>query len=235
MCIEWPCKSKQQVIGFWCNNDVKTRDGHAMNFRKLPLKVNYLPKPCVQNNCIIRMLWINNDIREFQAKEFFPYISINGVFSLELMVYPMKPIQHRNWEIKEIISNKYKIGLSDLKEQSFSKGTNMMVTIDLKKRIWIKDIDSINKVLLFSKYKDKEDQWLVDRENSVLKIENRKASLNDLSEFCSFTILMDRAYNFSYKNWYLRTIKETATEIENKKEVVKTKYIGMLDLESKIP
>lgn len=235
MCIEWvSTNSKIQRIGFWCNNSATSREAVIANFKHIPCKIQYLPNQCVSNTSIIRFVYSELDDKDIIIPGYFPYLSINGLFKLDFIAYPSKAIKHKSWEIKELINDNYFLTLN---KDTFGQQIRMSVTINIDKKIYLKDMDmSEGKSFIFGRYNEALGQWSFDPDAYVnIDRDQRTAVFKDYSDINTFTLLIDKKSLFPYKSWYLRTkqIQKECYDYEANRSELKTCYIARLDLDSK--
>ncbi len=235
MCIEWNSnKSKVMRIGFWCNNVATSREATIANFKNIPCKIQYLPSQIVSNTAIVRFVYTEIDERDLIRSSYLPYISLNGMFKLDIISYPPKVITHKTWEMKETIGDSSTY-IQPLIKETFGQQIRMTVTINLDKKIFLKDLDE-GKSLIFGRYNEDSQQWIIVKDNTViLDKEQRTATFKDYSEINTFTLLLDKKYIYPYKSWYLRTVlnQREVIDFNTKKKELRTVYIGKLDIESK--
>lgn len=236
MCIEWASnESKSFKIGFWCNNVGTSREAMVGNFKTIPCKIQYLPNQCLSNPSIIRFVHTEINERDFTENEYFPYISINGMFKLDFISYPPKVTSHKLWEMKELISDESSY-IQALSKETFGQQIRMTVTLNIDKKIYLKDFENDGKNFIFGRYNEDSKTWLVDPDHTVLlDKEQRTATFKDYSEINTFTLLINKKYLFPYKSWYLRTVirQREVVDINTNKSELKTLYIAKLDIESK--
>lgn len=212
-CGEWSNKSNSEKLGFWINTDVKYRDTQT-KFKQIPIQIITFAKILVNSQTIIRFYWNKNDIREFQKKEYTPYISISGIFHIDHLVYPKTSQTARNWKIRELVGNKYKYSLLENKESNLANHRNQY-KIDLSPNIYIKDLENV----LIGKYEEDKGSWsLIDNAMPDF-LKDKKVIRFYSNEMANFSILLERRIFFPYKSWYLRTIDEKTAilDLESKK------------------
>lgn len=235
MCIEWvDSTSKVYRIGYWCNNIGTSREAVIGNFKYIPCKIQYLPNQCVSNTSIIRFVYSEIDEREYIQNDYFPYITINGIFKLTFLNYPQKTIAHKTWEMKEIIGDSESY-IQSLAKETFGQQIRMTVTISIDEKVFLSDLNE-KKGLVFGRYNEDSQSWLIDEDNIVtLDKELRTAIFKDYSEINTFTLLLNKKHLYPYKSWYFRSVlsQKEILNIKNNKKELKTLYVGKLDLESK--
>jgi len=237
MCIEWNSPSKNFRIGYFCNNENKQREISIMNFRYIPCKLLFLPKQCSINASIIRFVYTNYDETDFVQQEYFPYISINGLFKIDFLKYPPKVYTHGKWETKEMITQVQKIELINHKE-GYTQQAKMTVETTLNKELFLNGLGDTIPVF-FGTFDEKSNRWNVDTENLV-KLETdeiskqNKAIYGDLVDITSYRLLLDKKYLYPYKNWYLRTVvrQSSVLNYDTNKTENKTLYVARLDIET---
>lgn len=217
---EYSNNSGNIQLVFWANNLVHNNAYRAVStkFRNMPISIYELNKHFVTRYSIIRVLWYNNDIREYLYNKkgieaYTPYMSISGSFIIDELVYPSNPQLKGTWEIREFIGNKYKP--LDGPEGGFTKNVKMRYKLDINPKINLKDIDNVNVGL----YDQSTGKWILQQDITYKKHE-RNVILNT-SELGIYSILLERKINFPYLNWYLRCI------IKNEQ------LVALLDITSK--
>lgn len=242
MCIEWPSPEKGLIIGFFCNNENKQREASVVNFRHIPCKVYFLPKQCSIHASILRFIYTKFDENDFVRNEYFPFISVNGMFRVDFISYPPKVISQGKWDVKELITDLKIIELSTPKE-GFTQQTKMSVKIYFDQKLHIKDFGDVkdNKVpFYFGTYNRKKSKWQVDTEKPVT-LETDELSnetffnYNDYGDLHSFSLFIDKKQLLPYKYWYLRTVVRQVEVLNYDSNQIekKTLYIARLDLHSK--
>lgn len=208
--IDWSNKAGNIKLGFWINSnfDSKYRETSS-KFTYINSQIISFPKTLIQNASIVRCFYCKNDLREFQKNEFCPYISISGIFFIDQILYPQRISSIRNWEIKEVIGNKYKL-LQENKENALLQTIKIRYKIELNKNVFIKNLDHI----LIGKYHEESSNWTFDNIDNVEFNKENKSVYFYLNELIPYSILLERKIFFPYKSWYLRCLNENTAVLE---------------------
>jgi hypothetical protein len=224
---EWANRSNSVKLGFWIN----TQKGSLSlwtKFKNINLTLSSLPKS-MNDKTLLRVYWMKQDIREFQRREFCPYICISGIYFIDQIKYPHEMKEIKNWQVKNLIDKKYKITSEEMRESN-SGTIRIKYTVDIPSNVYIKDLEKEH--IEIRKFKarvlnEKEDtvenrlQGNWEHDNIEFNEFNKeKKQINFYTnEIANFGILLDRKMFFPYKSWYLRCIND---------------HTAILDLESKI-
>lgn len=208
-------------LAFWVNNFVQSHNVYrsvATKFKQIPICINEFHKSFVTKYSIVRLAWYKNDIREYlynkkAIEAYAPYMSISGCFIIDELVYPAEPLIKGTWEVRELREDRYKP--LDGPEDGFTKNVKMRYRLDLKPKIYLKDINDVRVGL----YNQSNGQW-INQEDVTFK-KQEKAVIISTSDLGIYSVLLERKINFPYLNWSLRTI------IRNEQ------VIALLDLKSK--
>ncbi len=155
--------------------------------------------PKSQSNVMVRFFWTKIDIRELQMKEYCPFIAISGVYYIDQLVCPEKSQTVKNWEVREIVGNKFKE--IEFKESHMTQ--KIGYKIDIPSYVYIKDIVNQLKV---GKFNEETGKWNFDGFESLKLQEETKRLSFYIEELSTFAILIERKLSFPYKSWYLRCI-----------------------------
>ena len=212
---EWSNKTNSHKLAIYINHPEKKNKDQQTRFKHFPLQITTLPKQFYHNPTIIRFYWNKCDIREFQRKEYSPYISISGVFFIDQLIYPDKPQISRSWEIREMIGSKYKMKDFDNRETNL-QNLNFHFRIELHQNIFLKDNDNI----LVGRYEEGTGKWNLNGINNQDFNKEKKYISFYCNELDNFSIILERKNFFPYLNWYLRCTddKKAILDIESKKK-----------------
>jgi len=155
-------------------------------------------------------------IREFQKREYSPYISISGIFFIDHLIYPQKSQNARTWETREVVGNKYKYAMLDNKDTSFiNANLKIQFQIDLADCVYLKDLDNV----IIGRYEDESGRWSMHNIDMPKFFKEKKYVQFYCNELANFSILLERRIFFPYKSWYLRCIDENTAvlDLESKK------------------
>ena len=174
-----------------------------------------IPKILVQKSCIIRIFWVQSDLRELQIKEYCPIVSISGFFHSDLIFHPENSYGSKSWKVRNMIEDKYKQSALELIQNQKFK-----IKLDLPSNVYIKDLDP--SVIQVARYIEETGLWNFDNfENTEFEMD--KKSINFLyNDLGIFSIVLERKCFFPYISWYLRCVE---VETENCRAI--------LDLKSK--
>ena len=245
---EWSNDNGLIKLGFWANNLAQnTFRTVSTKFKEIPIFIREFHKNFVVNNSIVRFVWCNSDIREYcftsnRAKnttdefeddednqtiqiQFTPYYSISGTYIIDELTYPAKALTQGNWEIREMIGERYKHGEGE--DGSFTKNVKMRYRILLSDKIFLNDTKDVKLGL----YDPNTMTWNIEEAQDVaLKEEEKERDKvvykETIVEFTTtelgiFSVLLERKINFPFKAWNLRCIKKDE------------RLVALLDLESK--
>jgi hypothetical protein len=215
---EWANRSNSVKLGFWIN----TQKGSLSlwtKFKNINLTLSSLPKS-MYDKTILRVFWFKQDIREFQRREFCPYICISGIYFIDQIKYPFEAKEIKNWKVKNLVEDRYKITTEEMKESN-SGTIRIKYTIDINNNVYIKDLEKEQIEIRKFKY-PKVDE--VDKDTIEFRLQNatweadnvefnefnkEKKQINFYTnELANFGILLDRKMFFPYKSWYLRCIND---------------------------
>lgn len=234
--VEYISKKGLARYSLWINtSDGKYRDTKT-KFKNSSMHLIDIPKVLVQKSCVIRIFWMQSDIRELQIGDYCPYISVSGFFISDLIHHPEPAKEARTWSIRNMIEEKYKQSVTEI-----ATNQKFKIKLDLPSNVYIKDLEGteIQPARYFQKKKEelKEDEnvekskkeepgyWSFENFENV-EFEKEKKSINFLyNDLGIFSLIIDRKYFFPYLSWYLRCI-------ENNKS---NDCIAILDLKSNIP
>lgn len=202
--IEWCNKNKNFKYGFWVNNNPenKVRDV-VTKFEQILMRINLMAKTLIQYSSIVRFFWTQNDIRELAlSSTYCPYISVSGTYFIDVLTYPSKSNSFRNWNYREVVGDKYKINLSDNKDQ-YSTAFKFRFTIQLPKNVWVPNLNNI----IVGRYQTDTQTWALD--SYEIKIEpNQTVSFRN-TDVGIYSLLVQRTNFFPYLNWRVRCIDPT--------------------------
>lgn len=221
--VEWVNKTNTIKLGFWINNSTDKSYKMALSeFKHINIQMMNFPKS--QSNVMVRFFWTKIDIRELQMKEYCPYISISGIFYIDQLVCPEKSQTVKNWEVREIVGNKYKE--IEVKESHMTQ--KIGYKIDIPSYVYIKDIVNQLKV---GKFNEETGKWNFDGFESLkLQEETRRLSFY-IEELSTFAILIERKLSFPYKSWYLRCISPNTAILDLETPRIKLTFeIGVKQL-----
>lgn len=238
MCIEWPSPKKSYIVGYFCNNENKQREASILNFKHVPCKIFFLPKQCSLHSSVIRFIYTCHNELEYTYKQYYPYVSVGGLFRLDFIKYPPKNNSHGKWEVKEMTTFIQKIELNNPKE-GFTQQSKMTVNCYLDKKLYLFDVGD-KMPLFFGTFNEKDESWSVNSECPIkLEIDEsdgrRIAVYTELTELHHFSLFLDKRYLYPYKSWYLRSVIRQCEVLDyekNRKEL-KTLFIARIDIESK--
>lgn len=231
-CLEYSSKKNLARYCLWINtSDGKYRDTKT-KFKNPSMNLIDIPKILVQKSCVIRIFWMQIDLRELQMGEYCPYVSVSGYFFSDLINHPDNSISARTWSIRNMIEERYKqSAISMIQNQKFK------IKLDLPPNVYIKDLEGTEiqpaRYMVKKKEESKEDEknekskkeepgyWSFENFENV-EFEKEKKSIDFLyNDLGIFSLVIDRKYYFPYISWYLRCI------VNNKNEC-----IAILDLKS---
>ena len=204
--VEWANKTNSIKLGFWINNSTDKSYKMALSeFKNINIQMMNFPKS--QSNVMVRFFWTRTDIRELQLKEYCQFITISGVYYIDQIVCPDKSQTVKNWEVREVIGNRYKE--IEVKEGHMTQ--KIGYKIDIPPHVYIKDIVNHIKV---GKYNEETHKWSFEGFESLkLQEETRRLSFY-IDELSTFGILIERKLCFPYKSWYLRCINPTTAILD---------------------
>jgi hypothetical protein len=236
ICGEWANRSNNVKLGFWMNSqkgglsrDIWTK------FKNINLTLSSLPKSMCIEPTIIRIFWLKQDIREYQRREFCPHICISGIYFIEQIVYPNEMTKLRNWNVKNLVSDEYRITAEMMKEKNV--GTfRIKYTVDIGNNVYIKDLEKENLEIMKykhkpgisekaeeKKYNSKDGNWIQDSiEFNDFNKEKKQISFY-MNELSNFGILIDRKISFPYNSWYLRCINDHTAVLN-----IESKYMFLI-------
>jgi hypothetical protein len=210
--------SKKGFIRYclWINtSDGKYRDTKS-KFKNSTMHLIDIPKILVQKSCIIRIFWIQSDLRELQIAEYCPYVSISGFFLSDLIYHPEISMNSKSWSIRNMVEEKYKQSAIELIQNQKFK-----IKLDLPSNVYIKDLEAPQVMVARYITKKKEEEEKKNMENKEedsgvwtfenfenVEFEKDKKSINFLyNDLGTFSIVLERKCFFPYLSWYLRCIE----------------------------
>lgn len=202
--VEYADEKNDIKMGFWINSsDGKFRETYT-KFKNLNIQLLGIPKAIVMEENIIRFFWTSNDIREWQRKEYCPYISISGVYYVDKILHPKKSLQVRKWEMRETIGNKY------INKDPMASTIRFNYQIELPKNVYVKDLTSV----VIGKYCEETGKWLLDGIEHPEFDNEKKLVTFHVNELAIYSILLERSIFFPYKSWYLRCVNKTTAVLD---------------------
>lgn len=211
--VEWENKNRQIKLGYWINTSDKFHEA-ITTFKLLNIEMTDFPKVLVQTNTILRFFYSRNDNRELQKKEYSPYISISGVYYIDQILYPNKSQINRNWEIRELVGNKYKSGIDGSGFPPIPQNFRIRFKIQLGNEVYIKGLEGL---VLVGKYSEETGKWVFGEVFDVDPIVVEKGKnivgfyTNDLG---TMSVLLERKIFFPYKSWYLRCVNDSTAILD---------------------
>lgn len=118
-------------------------------------------------------------------------------------MYPSRTLNTRNWEIREVVGNKYK-STSDKENTNISQNIKIRIKIELNKNVYLKDLEQI----LVGKYHEETSKWSFDNIDNIEFNKDQKSVFFYTNELAPYSILLERKIFFPYKSWYLRCISD---------------------------
>jgi hypothetical protein len=126
-------------------------------------------------------------------------------------MYPPKSLGIRNWEIKEVIGNKYKANSNENKDGGhIMQNIKFRFKIELDKKVFLKDLDSV----LVGKYVEDTGKWNFENIDNIEFNKENKIIYFYGNELAPYSILLERKIIFPYKSWLLRCINESTAVLD---------------------